>query len=360
MSIGIGAAEAWRVEVVPEQDFLSLKLDPADVLVLANVAALSSEQAERLAHLVRGGMGLLIFTGGKLDICLYNDLLYRTIKLLPYPLKTLVDETFQGVIVEPVRPSPIEALLELKPTALERVSVRQIMAVDENNDREGVHVLARWNDPARSPARSSNASSETAGSCCGRTTADRTGNDWPVEPASFVLALRRGGGGTARPGLRFDATINAGERMRRVVRSSQQIADAKLIPPGGGEPKALRVVPLGETPDAQGPAYAIDVPDTRQPGLYRLTWDEGPLGTQQDLYAANPDPRESSLPRIKGADLKTLLKPLDVEIAVARSDQAKMFGAAGREVWHEMAFGLFVLLVIESIFATWVGRSPCQ
>ena len=38
LSIGIGAAEAWRVEVVPDQDFLSPRLDPPDVLVLANVA----------------------------------------------------------------------------------------------------------------------------------------------------------------------------------------------------------------------------------------------------------------------------------------------------------------------------------
>jgi hypothetical protein len=187
------------------------------------------------------------------------------------------------------------------------------------------------------------------------TTADRAGNDWPVEP-SFVLAVREAVRGTARP-TSFGTTINAGERMRRVIRSSQQIADARLKPPGGGEPKALTVVPLGELRGDQGPAYAIDVPDTRQPGLYRITWDEGPLGTQQDVYAANPDPRESSLARIKVADLKALLQPLDVEVAVARSDKARMFGASGREVWHELALGLFVLLVFESLVATWVGRS---
>src|SRR4051812_844201 len=82
---------------------------PADVLVLANVAAPAPEQAERLGQLVRGGMGLMIFTGAKLDVGLYNDLLHRDVRLLPYPLKTLVDETFRGVIVEPMRPSPIEA-----------------------------------------------------------------------------------------------------------------------------------------------------------------------------------------------------------------------------------------------------------
>ncbi len=115
LSIGIGAAEAWRVEVVPDQDFLSQRLDPADVLVLANVAAPTPEQAERLGVLVKAGMGLLIFTGGKLDVGLYNDLLYRADnRVLPFPLKSLVDENIRGLFIEPLRPSPLEKLLELE------------------------------------------------------------------------------------------------------------------------------------------------------------------------------------------------------------------------------------------------------
>src|SRR5439155_9947811 len=113
--------------------------------------------------------------------------------------------------------------------------------------------------------------------------------------------------------------------------SSQQVGNARLNPPGGGEPRALTVVPLRETRDDQEPAYAIEVPDTRQAGLYRLAWDEGPLGTQQDLYAANPDPRESALGRITAADLRRLLAPLEVEVAVARGGPAGLFAATGRE-----------------------------
>ena len=64
------------------------------------------------------------------------------------------------------------------------------------------------------------------------------------------------------------------------------------------------------------------IPDTRRAGVYRIAWDEGPLGTQQDLYAANPDPRESALERITAAELKSLLEPLDVEIATARGTEA--------------------------------------
>ncbi len=84
LSIGIGAAEAWRVEVVPDKTSSRQRLEPADVLVLANVAAPTPEQAERLGRLVKAGMGLMIFTGAKLDVGLYNDLLYRADgRLLP-------------------------------------------------------------------------------------------------------------------------------------------------------------------------------------------------------------------------------------------------------------------------------------
>src|SRR3954447_3281808 len=128
LSIGVGDAEAWRIEVVQEENFLNPRLEPADVLILANVAAPTPEQARKLAQLVRGGMGLMIFTGGRLDTGLYNDRLYRSGEpLLPVPLKAQVDEAIRGLTVEDVRPSPIEKLLELKPSALERVPVRQYM-----------------------------------------------------------------------------------------------------------------------------------------------------------------------------------------------------------------------------------------
>ena len=268
---------------------LASALDPADVLVLANVAAPTLEQGERLGRLVKAGMGLLIFTGGKLDIGLYNDLFYReNDRVLPFPLKSLVEERIRwSSMVEPLRPSPLEKLLELKPSALERVSVRQIMTVDEKEDKDRVRVLARWNNPARSAAVAERVLGE------GRvllwtTTADRAGNDWPIEP-SFVLAVREAVRGSARP-TRFDNTVTAGERMRRVVYSSQPVSNARLTLPGGGEPRSLPVVPLGDQPGDKGPAAEINVPDTRQPGAYRLAWDEGSLGAQQDVYAANPDP----------------------------------------------------------------------
>lgn len=356
LSVGVGAAEAWQVEVALEGDFLSPRRETPDVLVLANVAALTAEQAERLIQLVREGMGLMIFTGAKLDAGMYSDLLYRQpgTRLLPCPMKGLLDENIRGLIVEPVRPSPLEKLLELKASALERIAVRQIMTVEEPTDKDQARVLARWNDPARSPAVVERIVGD------GRvllwtTTADRAANDWPIEP-SFVLAAREAVRGCARP-TSLANTVTAGERMRRVVRSSQPVANVRLNPPGGAEPRALTATPVAEAPDERAPAVAIEVPDTRQPGLYRISWDEGSLGNQQDGFAANPDPRESALERIATTDVKNLLEPLDVEIASAKTDGARLFSATGREIWRDLAGGLFVLLLVESIFATWAGRS---
>src|SRR5262249_34404816 len=288
LSVGVGAAEAWRVEVALEGDFLPPRRETPDVMVLANVAAPTTEQAERLGQLVREGMGLMIFTGAKLDAGLYNDLFYRQgTRLLPCAMKGLLDENIRGLIVEPARPSPLEKLLELKASALERVAARQIMTVEEPTDKDQTRVLARWNDPTRSPAIVERVVGD------GRvllwtTTADRAANDWPIEP-SFVLAVREAVRGCARP-TSLANTVTAGERMRRVVRSSQPIANVRLNPPGGGEPRALTATPVAEDPGDRAPAVAIEVPDTRQPGLYRISWDEGSLGNQQDGFAANADP----------------------------------------------------------------------
>jgi hypothetical protein len=356
LSIGIGAAEAWKVEVVDEQDFVAQKLDPADVLVLANVAAPTPDQANRLKTLVRDGMGLMIFSGAKVDTGMYNDLLFReNDRILPCKLKGMIDEKIQGVYVETLRPSPLEKLLDLKTTALERVTARQIMAVDEPDDPERVRVLARWNNPARSPAVIERIAGE------GRvllwtTTADRAATDWPIEP-SFVLAVREAVKGTARP-TAFTKTITAGDVMIRGIETSQQVANAQLTAPGGGEPRALSAVPRPAADGAERGSFVdLTVTDTRRAGLYRLTWDEGALGAQQDLYAANPDPRESALERISASELKAMLEPLVVEVASAKKGGSDLFSATGREIWHSLAWGLLGLLVIESIFATWVGRA---
>lgn len=364
LSIGVGQAEAWRVEVVTDQDFVSPRLEPPDVLVLANVAAPSPEQADRLGRLVRDGMGLMIFTGGQLDVGLYNDLLDKAgNRLLPFPLKAPAEADFRGLFIEPVRPSPLEKLLDLKPSALERVVVRRFMTVEETPPSESsnaqidapepARVLARWNDPNRSPA----VAERILGA--GRvllwtTTADRAENDWPIEP-SFVLAVREAVRGAARP-TSLANTLTAGDPLRKLIHTSGQVGGVRLTPPGG-EAVSLSAVPIEPAPgDDSGPALEIRAADSRAAGVYKLSWEEDPLGPQHDLFAANPDPRESDLERIEPSELRTMLAPLKVEIVSARTG-GDLFAVSNREIWRDLATAFLVLLVFESVFATWVGRS---
>ena len=228
------------------------------------------------------------------------------------------------------------------------------MSVEEPSGDEKVRVLARWNNPARSSA----IIERILGS--GRvllwtTTADRAGNDWPIEP-SFVLAVREAVRGAARP-TPLGNTITAGERMERVVQSSQQLSKVTLTPPGGAEPQSLAAVPAETGPTKEAPPLKISVPDTRRSGVYRISWDEGGAGTQTDLFAANPDRRESELERIEAAELQSFLRPLEVEIIRARNNEGNLFSPIGREIWHDLAIALLVMLVFESLLATWVGRS---
>ena len=251
----------------------------------------------------------MIFTGAKLDAGLYNDLLYRQgTRLLPCALKSLVDENIRGLIVEPLRPSPLEKLLELKPSALERVAARQIMAVDEPTDKDRTRPACWPGGTTRAGRRrSSSGSSATAASCSGRPPPTAPATTGRSSPASSWRCARPCAA-SARP-TSMANTVTAGERMRRVVRSNQPVSNVRLNPPGGGEPRSLSAAPVAEDPGDRAPAVAIEVPDTRQPGLYRVSWDEGPLGNQQDAYAANPDPRESNLERIAADRGEVAVRP---------------------------------------------------
>jgi hypothetical protein len=354
LAIGVGDADAWRVDVAEEEDFLNPRLEPADVLVLANVATPTDEQAQGLAERVNAGMGLILFPGGRIDTGLYNERLDREgRRLLPFPFDAMYDEASRGIVFEPVRPSPLERMLDLKPSALERVAVRQRLGVMERPDPTGLtRVLARWNDPSRSAAIIERRVGQGT-VLLWTTTADRAGTDWPVEP-SFVLAVRDAVRGVARP-TSLSHTLTTGEPLSRTIASDQPVRGLQLVPPSG-EPQAVALEPLPDDPN-RGPASAVRVTDTRAPGLYRLAWEDVGLGPQSDLFAFNPDPRESDLTRLPPGELSRRLAPLDVAMIDGRGGDSGQFAPTGSEFWRPMAWTLLGLLLVESVFATWVGRS---
>ena len=238
LSIGVGDAEAWRVEVVQEENFLNPRLEPADVLVLANVAAPTAEQAGKLAQLVRGGMGLMIFTGGEAGTGLYNERLYRSgERLLPVPLKAQVDEAIRGVVVEAVRPVADREAAGAEALGAGARCRPPVHGVDEPAGDPGRSGCWPAGTTRRGLPPWSSGSSARAGSCSGRpprTAPATTGRSSRVSCWRFArpCAGRRGRRRMTIPSRRASGR-------RRVVRSSHQLANVRLTPPGGGEPKSL-------------------------------------------------------------------------------------------------------------------------
>ena len=138
------------------------------------------------------------------------------------------------------------------------------MSVEEPSGDEKVRVLARWNNPARSSA----IIERIKGS--GRvllwtTTADRAGNDWPIEP-SFVLAVReavRGDGPADAAGQHRSPPASA---WTRVVQSSQQLSKVTLTHPAAASPSRSLPSRRNRTPTKEAPPVKIAVPDTRRRG----------------------------------------------------------------------------------------------
>ena len=88
----------------------------------------------------------------------------------------------------------------------------------------------------------------------------------------------------------------------------------------------------------------------------RLSWQQARNGAQQDMYAVNPDARETPLARIESHQLKQLLGNLAPEVIAAVEQSDSTMSVRGRELWRGLACGLLGLLVVEACFATWVGR----
>lgn len=361
LSLAIGDSKAFQVETVTETEWpVAAKSNP-DLLVLANVASIDAGQRDQLRKLVESGMGLVIFPGDQVDPENYNRLLYADGSgLLPVQLDSQLDEVTAGILLEENSPSAVDALRQLSPAALGRIKISKHYQVRlPENPPEGFRVLARWNDAAASPA--------LCEKMIGRgkvllwtITADKSWSDWPTEP-SYVLAMRE----TAKAIARADEGRNdmtAGEVLRCPVSRDRKITAPTLELPNADEPKPLSIEAASSTGALNPTENAIDSPqflvwdDTRRAGMYRLNWQETPGGAAANMFAVNPDARESELARIPVDELRSRWRGVDVEFISAMTTSSGSAAVRGQEVWRTLAYCLLGMMACEASFATWVGR----
>jgi len=338
----------WEVTRVTDTDWLAVRPAPADVLVLANVAAVPPAHVAALERLVSAGMGLIVFVGDQVDPQLYNDRLFRDgAGLLPARLDRVVEETVTGLVIEPVGASPLAALTKVSPAALGRIVAKKHVAAEVGKASEQVRVLARWNDAQGHPAVVEKQFGK------GRVllwtvTADRQWSDWPIDP-TYVLAVRSAATAVARPdGGAGD--LFAGQPIRIELPLGAQASDAKATAPGSSEPQAVRVVQGTETAPA-----VLTFARTPRAGVYQLAWKDAAGAEQSRPVCVNPDKAESELDPIADGQLAELLTPLRVPIVHYAAGQT-LLTREGKEIWRTLVTAVLVMGVVESVFAVWVGR----
>jgi hypothetical protein len=361
LSLPVGDSKAFQVEIVTDAEWVaSARADP-DLIILANVANLAAAQTDLLRKLVDAGAGLMIFPGDQIDPDNYNQQLFQEGRgLLPMALDAPVDEPVTGLLLEENSPSAVDALRQLSASVLERIKVNKHYRVRLPVDDDAtVRVLARWNDASSSPALMEKRVGR------GRvlfwtTTADKSWSDWPTDP-SYVLAMRE----TAKAIARTSAGIHeltAGEALRRPVSGERRVQSPAIELPGGDQPRSM-TVEAHDPPTTPGTAAGEPLremnlawTETFHAGLYRLNWQESPGGAASDLFAVNPDVRESDLTRITADDLKKRWRNVEPEVITAIVTADASIGIRGQEIWRTLAYWLAGMMGLESCFATWAGR----
>ena len=301
-------------------------------------------------------MGLAIFVGDQVDPDNYNQVLYRNgAGLLPAALVAVSDSEFSGLLVEAGQGSPLDALAQLTPAALQRIKVRKSYEVKLPPPAVAPpRVLARWNNQAAAPAVLQKMFGD--GSVLLWTTAaDRSWSDWPTE-ASYVLAVREAARAIARTDARFRA-YTAGQTLSVPLPASHDISLPAIEVPHGKEPVPLVV--SGRADAAQAAprkGSQLNYRDTRRAGMYKMTWRDSVSGSMTQQFAVNPDQRESNLQRIKSDEFRSLWGALEPEVISIGSQGDASLAVRGREIWRMLATCLLGLLVFEACFARWAGR----
>lgn len=316
-----------------------LRLGEFDVVVLANVRAISADRVAPLAKWVQGGGGLLLAPGDNVDADAYN----RTMQpLLPQAFKSVVDVAYgtsgQEKSERAVRLTqwkaehPIFSIFSREAPGLREARFAKIMLLGPTTRVDDRRVLARYTNGAAAlvEARSGEGRLLLATS-----TLDRDWNDLSIHPGYLPLMQQAVRYLARKHDQRPQTPILAGR--------------SALVPVGARDttleihpPTAARTVIEGK--NLLGRKY-VRFTDTDEPGFYRvLAADEGgdSLRRMEADFAVNVDPR--------GSDLRP------VEARLLPASGSALASAGGQpahkrrvELWHALAVGLLLLLLIESL-----------
>ena len=145
------------------------------------------------------------------------------------------------------------------------------------------------------------------------------------------------------------AEYTAGQPIRVELPEGQEATDAKVLPPGAGEPQMARIEKAENAP------AVLAYHRTPRAGVYTLSWKDAAGAEQSRPVCVNGDKAESELESIPDAQLRELMGELDVPIIHYTAGQP-LLAREGKEIWRTLIQVVLAMAVVESVFAVWVGR----
>lgn len=314
-----------------------------DVVILANVRALDGARVTELSEWVRAGGGLMLTMGDHVDPDTYNRVMSP---LLPQSLNTALDTAYgsRGAersgraqrLVKFEVDHPIFAVFSKDAPGLREASFGKIMLLGPTSKVDDRRVLARYTNGA--------AALVEARSGKGRlllyaSSADRDWNDLAIFPGYLPMMQQ--------------AVRHLARKQTQLGRDSVLVGRGAVIPVSPDDtrleirgPRSTNAVIEGDRLEGR---KQVRFSETRSPGFYRVhATDRADRRRLRDeaSFAVNLDPR--------GSDLR----PAPPSILPAPGTGTGNSGPSQHrrkvELWHALAAGLLLLLVVESVL---VARS---
>jgi hypothetical protein len=303
-----GDAPVELVEMSPA-DLEQRDLPTADVLILCNVAGLSTSGWTKVRTFVSTGRALMVFGGDKVQPASYEPLAAGDTPLLPCRV---------GPSVVPPEPAHLE------PGRL-RHPLLQVWRGGRNGDLaqprfERYHRLAlnkgaqqvlafRNDDPALVVGRYGSGRVLIFAS-----TADADWTNLAPEPIYLILLHEAIGYLTAGKGLRRDIRVGEAPAIRVDSPDSARRVSLQLLPDG-------KVRDVSAQLDRRSGDLALE--PVERAGVYRVGVERATgKGTDELLFAANLDTTESNVERVEGGDdaVKSLCPGYRVKTARSKED----------------------------------------
>ena len=322
-----------------------------DVIWLANVQSLPTSAVERLEKRVAAGATLVVSLGDNVNAQTYNTRLFRAdgSGLMPAELGRLVSVATQRGNYYRVKSFDTEHPVlsffaeESWRSLFTEVPVYQFMA---SKPLENAKILATLDDDGASPLMLER-TYDRGRVVLWTTTIDPAWTMLPEIPRTlvpFVHELLRYAGSADLP----PRNVTPGDSLVGEVSTSPR--QLEVVPPDG-TPRVLDGTAEAIAPN-RWRLPAVPGKDTERAGLYRVRTDAESLS-----FAVQADPNEGDLDRLGALEVEGLHPALVLVNPGLEDDDSNNDPRPPRgELWRWLALTCLIVLIVESLFAAWIGH----